>query len=339
MSLFASPLVEKYTPTLDHVFFNIDLFEKFDEVVNFATQGKFVPSEFQFIQGETPLATFSVVAGAIVTYYVTIFGGRYVLQNSKPFVLKRVSQIHNLFLTALSGTLLVLFIEQLVPMVYRHGLYYAICDQGAWTQPMVCLYYLNYLTKFVEFTDTVLLVLKHKKLTFLHTYHHGATALLCYTQLTGETSISWVPICLNLAVHCVMYWYYFLASRGIRVWWKEWVTRFQIIQFILDIGFIYFATYQKFVFNFFPSLPHCGDCVGSPIATFNGCAIISSYLFLFIAFYIEVYRKNTKKSKIVKRTAGGVAAKVNEYVQVDVKNTVTPSPSPAPHRLLKSRKA
>lgn len=312
--------------------FLVELWPLFDQAVTRATSGRFVPSEFQFVAGETTFSTFPVVAVAIVVYYTVVFGGNYVFKKFgiKPFVLNGLFQIHNLFLTSLSLTLLVLMMEQLIPMIYHHGIFYAICHPDAWTQELVTLYYLNYLTKFCEFMDTVFLVVKQKKLTFLHTYHHGATALLCYTQLIGLTPISWVPITLNLGVHVVMYWYYFLAARGIRVWWKEWVTRFQIIQFILDLGFVYFATYQKIVYTYFPqligTLPVCGDCAGTMLAAYSGCGILSSYLVLFIAFYIEVYRRrSTKKSQIVKSVKGGVAAQVNEYVRTSGK-----SDSPAP---------
>ena len=327
-------------PTWDTPF-GIQLWPIFDKVISQATNNKFIASQFQFISGHLPLSTLPEALMAITIYYIVIFGGDYIFKkfNIKPFVLNGLFQIHNLFLTTLSFTLLILMCEQIIPMIYHHGLFYTICDIKAWTQPLITLYYLNYITKFIEFIDTVFLVVKQKKLTFLYTYHHGATALLCYTQLVGTTSISWVPISLNLAVHVLMYWYYFLAARGIRVWWKEWVTRFQIIQFIIDLVFVYFGTYQKVVITHFSKvLPYCGDCAGTMIAAYSGCAILSSYLVLFIAFYIDVYRrKDSTKSKIVKSVKGGVAAQVNEYVHAS--GVQIPSNTNSTVKTVRSRKA
>lgn len=328
-------------PTLDRPF-GFDLFELFDQFSTFVTRGWFVPSQFEFIENVTPMSDFPSVVAAIAVYYIVIFGGRALINkyDAHPVVPAPVFQLHNLILTIVSLSLLLMFAQELIPMLYRHGIYFAICDHAAWTEHMTVLYYLNYLAKYYEFTDTIFLVLKRKKLTFLHTYHHGATALLCYTQLIGTTSISWVPITLNLGVHVVMYWYYFLAAHGIRVWWKEWVTRFQILQFIIDLVFIYYATSIKVGHAIAPETI-CKTCAGTPLATVSGCAIISSYLVLFIAFYIEVYRKHSKKAKVVKRVRGGVAARVNEYVLLDKKtvqenyDSNTGSPLPTKRRTRK----
>jgi len=280
-------------PTIDRPF-GIELWPIFDKAYS-AMMG-YHPQDFDFQPRVTPISTIKETAFLLVTYYVVIFGGRELMRNRPAFKLSVPFIIHNFYLTAISAVLLALFLEQVIPTVYHHGLFYAICDvKGGWTPPLVTLYYLNYLTKYLELLDTVFLVLKKKPLTFLHCYHHGATALLCYTQLIGLTSVSWVVISLNLMVHVLMYWYYFQSARGVKIWWKEWITRFQITQFVIDIGFIYFASYTYFTSTYWPWMPNAGNCAGEEFAAIAGIISITSYLVLFISFYIATYKKDGKR--------------------------------------------
>ncbi|KAK5462418.1 Fatty acyl-CoA elongase/Polyunsaturated fatty acid specific elongation enzyme [Exophiala xenobiotica] len=278
-------------PTLDRPF-GIELWPIFAKGYQ-AILG-YSPDDFKFVQGQTPMSTFKETVIALASYYIIIFGGRELMKHRQPFVLNGPFMVHNLYLTLISGGLLALFIEQLLPELARNGIFHAICSHnGGWTDRLVMLYYMNYLTKYLELIDTVFLVLKKKPLTFLHTYHHGATALLCYTQLVGNTAVSWVPITLNLTVHVVMYWYYFQAARGVRIWWKKYITMLQIIQFVIDLVFVYFASYTYFTNSYFPSMPNYGTCAGEEFAAFAGMGILSSYLLLFISFYFATYRKQS----------------------------------------------
>lgn len=167
--------------------FGVALWPYFDKFYT-AVTGKSANS-FAFIEGVTPLSTqregicsflnvikiiisrfsflndlsFAVVISCI-TYLVVIFGGQYLLRSASAFKFKLLFQIHNLLLTVVSLSLLLLLIEQLLPIIVRHGPLYAICSTEGWTQRLELLYYLNYLVKYWELADTVFLVVKKKKL-------------------------------------------------------------------------------------------------------------------------------------------------------------------------------
>ncbi|KAJ9085474.1 Fatty acyl-CoA elongase/Polyunsaturated fatty acid specific elongation enzyme [Entomophthora muscae] len=250
-------------------------------------------SEFRFIPGKTFMSTYLEVLLMCVAYLTVIFGGQYVMRNRKPIQMATLFRIHNAFLTVLSFGLWVLLLENVVPMLYSDGPFNAICASKSFTQRLELLYYINYLTKFYELFDTCFLVMRKKKLEFLHWYHHSMTALLCFTQLEGRTSVSWVPVVLNLGVHVVMYFYYFLATFGIRCWWKKYITVTQITQFVVDLTVIYYTLYIDVAYTG----PHSssGGCSGELFAMYFGAGILTSYLILFIEFFYRIYSKPSPK--------------------------------------------
>lgn len=126
-------------PTLDHPF-GIQLWPYFSKA--FEAVAGYQADHFKFIPGQTPLSTLKETAIFITTYYAIILGGREFMRSRAPSKLKTLFLVHNFCLTAISGLLLVLFVEQLVPTIARRGVFHAICDQdGGWTRPLVKLYY------------------------------------------------------------------------------------------------------------------------------------------------------------------------------------------------------
>jgi fatty acid elongase 3 len=84
--------------------------------------------------GVTPLSTLPVVATTIATYLGVVFGIKLLQENRAPKKLNALFQIHNLFLTTVSGLLFVLITEELVPIIWKHGVFYSICGEGVWTE-------------------------------------------------------------------------------------------------------------------------------------------------------------------------------------------------------------
>lgn len=120
--------------------FGIHLWPIFDKAFS-AVMG-YSPQDFDFKPRETPMSTLKQSSLMIVCYYIIIFGGRELMRSRPAFKLNTLFMIHNFYLTAISGGLLVLFLEQMIPTVFNHGIFYAICaKEGGWTPPLVILYY------------------------------------------------------------------------------------------------------------------------------------------------------------------------------------------------------
>jgi len=268
-----------------------------------------------YVPGKTPLSTTPAVLGMLTAYLAVIFGVKAIMKNQQPLKLTLLFQTHNIILSSGSLLLLILMLEEILPIMWNNGVYHAICAKESWTHRMEFYYMVNYYFKYLELLDTVFLAFKKKPMQFLHVFHHSATALLCYSQLNGRTSISWAVITLNLAVHVVMYYYYYATAGGAKIWWKKYLTTMQIAQFIIDICLVYFGTYGHLAAAYYPdTLPYVGDCAGSEGAALFGCALLTSYLGLFINFYFQTYKKPTTARRptangVVREKANGIGHK------------------------------
>jgi hypothetical protein len=86
-----------------------------------------------YVPGETPLSTTNQVVGTLVSYLVTIFGVQAAMKNYAPNKLTLLFRAHNMFLSLGSLVLLVLMLEEIVPIIWKEGLYAAMCAETSWT--------------------------------------------------------------------------------------------------------------------------------------------------------------------------------------------------------------
>ena len=133
--------LEYGAPTLDRPF-GVKLWPLF----NAASQQfmGYKADAFRFVPGQTPMSTMPETAIGLISYYLIVFCGREVMKNREAMKLNGLFKIHNFYLTVISGGLLALFLEQLIPEVARNGVFHAICSyDGGWTSPLVTLYYVR----------------------------------------------------------------------------------------------------------------------------------------------------------------------------------------------------
>lgn len=166
-----------------------------------------------------------------------------------------------------------------------------ICLYTKWSA--IAVAYFN-ATKFFEWGDTVFLILRKKKVLFLHWFHHLLTMLYCWHatlfSYRADATGFWFAG-MNLGVHAVMYLYYALAAVDVKMPYSFVITILQTTQMVVGVTLLAYT-------------PNCKDSWrenwhGNLIAVF----MYSVYLWLFATLLVN------KIKSLVKPSAHGGKAK------------------------------
>ncbi|XP_026729754.1 elongation of very long chain fatty acids protein 7-like isoform X1 [Trichoplusia ni] len=268
---------------------NMSYLEKVDRYLDSLKVGKSAMVDSWFMMS-SPMPILSVV----VAYLILIRIGPRIMKNRQPLQMNRLIAYYNASQVFLA-TMICFKVFKL--NLFRDGIIYAGCRYPSNTQNsmLLDLGWWYFFAKFTELLDTVFFVLrkKDKQVTFLHVYHHVIMALYSWSYLKfaagGEGA---VLALLNSVVHVVMYSYYLLSGLGPRfqkyLWWKKYVTKLQLIQFILMLTYCAWTHFS----------PRCQYASGF---TYFICSNITIFLFLFLNFYTKSYKKRNMEKKNVEK--------------------------------------
>jgi len=243
---------------------------------------------FHYESGVTPLTSINWAIALCTGYLVSVYALREFMKDRKPMDLFYPRVLHNIILCLGSLAMFVGCVKEALAVFQKGGVEPLLCDSKATalTDPMLFWVYMFYVSKFYEFIDTYIIILRKKPLIFLHVYHHFITAILVFVGLYGDIPAQWLTLSLNTLVHVFMYFYYLVQSLGRDVWWKKYITSMQIVQFVIDLVGIGMWWVYRDVWGY--------KCTGTELSLFFAVAILSSFLILFMNFFAKTY--TTKKT-------------------------------------------
>lgn len=159
------------------------------------------------------------------------------MQNRKPFDLRKTLVVYNLFQTVFSAWIFYEYLQSGWLRDYSYRCQPVDYTPKGLRMAETCWWY--YISKFTEFFDTFFFILrkKYQHVSTLHVIHHGVMPFSVWMGMKfAPGGHSTFFAMLNSFVHIVMYFYYMLAAMGPQVqkylWWKRYLTAFQMIQFI-----------------------------------------------------------------------------------------------------------
>jgi hypothetical protein len=200
--------------------------------------------------------------------------------------IKNLTKLHSIALAAYSGWTFVNTVLIFLKFIGKYGVTAAICDSDdiLWVDYGLGWWVTHfYLSKYWEFLDTWIVVLKGVEPMFLQTYHHAGIVILMWgVVVTHNTGAGLITMGLNSFIHTVMYSYYSLAAFGYKSPLKSYLTMAQITQFFVGYAL---------------SMSMYG-CV-NPAQT---AALVSLHLYTMVLIYLfyQFYKKSYTKKAVKK---------------------------------------
>nr|CCA24448.1 Crinkler (CRN) family protein putative [Albugo laibachii Nc14] len=181
-----------------------------------------------------PLADFATAIAICVGYISFVMFGTIIMKAACPRINTRPIQfLYNPIQVVLCSYMCV----EAGIQAYRHGYSLMPCNAYNHRKPVMGnVLYMFYLSKILDFTDTVFIVLgkKWNQLSFLHVYHHLTIFLVYFLNLRlAYDGDVYATIILNGFIHAIMYMYYFVSAHTRDIWWKKYLTTLQMTQFVL----------------------------------------------------------------------------------------------------------
>uniref|UniRef100_A0AAG5D3A3 Elongation of very long chain fatty acids protein n=1 Tax=Anopheles atroparvus TaxID=41427 RepID=A0AAG5D3A3_ANOAO len=176
-----------------------------------------------------------VVLGIVAAYlYFVLICGPQHMHNRKPYYLRKVIKAYNCFQMVANS---VVFIRIVIYDNFSFRCQPIDFSTSKAGLDEVYFSYAYFLLKLLDLADTVFFVLRKKQnhVSFLHVYHHSLMVVTAYCGLVYVPGGHVLMLGLwNTFVHAIMYFYYFLTSLGSKqdIWWKKYLTRLQLAQFI-----------------------------------------------------------------------------------------------------------
>jgi len=212
----------------------------------------------------------------IISYFLLVLVGPKLMQNRKPFELKYPIKLYNLSQVFLCGYMFKEFLASSYQSSYSLTCQPVDYSSSPLAIRIAAASWWFFFSKLIDLLDTVFFILRKKN---------------------GQCM-------LNSYVHVVMYTYYFFSSFGPAIqkylWWKKYLTQFQLIQFIAIIIHLVNGMAR-------------GTCEFPQIFYWYVIVYCVTLIALFTNFYVETYSHVLKDraaaaKKELTTGAGAVAA-------------------------------